>query len=333
MSCQDIQPAYDRTVVISDTHFGEAGALLADPAVLQRLTDELALGGPVGQVILLGDIWDLWRSDLTSAMLASRPCFAALSALPGLRSLVLVFGNHDYHLYFNLAENRALREAGRQGRVPAQPDPFLQEDAGSLREVLCIPRHIEFTVEYPFHLMEWQGRKVMLTHGHQVDFFARRFWWARTAWLARSAIKRVRGVSASDLELYNAPFFEALYLFGRVPEFSRRTSRWYRYMQRAARLLGISTPGRASYRRFTSVDENTREITAMLTELYPGHLPDVFIFGHTHRAGSGRIEVGGGPAGHPLVVYNTGSWLEEESATPATWLELDGEIKGLSLRK
>jgi predicted phosphodiesterase len=72
---------------------------------------------------------------------------------------------------------------------------------------------------------------------------------------------------------------------------------------------------------------------AMLSDLYPGHLPDVFIFGHTHRAGSGRIEVGGSRAGHPLDVYNTGSWLEEDSATPATWLELDSEIKGLSLRK
>ena len=330
MSCQDIQPAYGRTVVISDTHFGEAGALLIDPLFMQRLTDELALDGPVSQVILLGDVWDLWRSDLSSAMQASRPFFSALSGLPGLRSLVLVFGNHDYHLYFNLAESRALREAGRQGRVPARLDPFLKEDAGPLKEVLGVPEHVEFTVEYPFHLLKWQGRVVMLTHGHQVDFFARRFWWAKTSWLARSAIKRVSGVSSSDLELYNAPFFEALYLFGRVPEFSDRTSRWYRYMQRAARLLGISTPGRASYRRFTSVDENTREITAMLTDLYPGHLPDVFIFGHTHRAGSGRIEVGDG---HRLEVYNTGSWLEEDGATPATWLELDGEIKGLSLRK
>ncbi len=220
MSCQDIQPAYGRTVVISDTHFGEAGALLIDPVFMQRLTDELALDGPVSQVILLGDVWDLWRSDLSSAMQASRPFFSALSGLPGLRSLVLVFGNHDYHLYFNLAESRSLREAGRQGRVPARLDPFLKEDAGPLKEVLGVPEHVEFTVEYPFHLMEWQGRVVMLTHGHQVDFFARRFWWARTSWLARSAIKRVSGVSASDLELYNAPFFEALYLFGRVPEFS-----------------------------------------------------------------------------------------------------------------
>jgi UDP-2,3-diacylglucosamine pyrophosphatase LpxH len=343
MSCQETQPAYDRTAVISDTHFGETGALLADPENIERLMEELARGVPLGQVILLGDIWDLWRTDLATAIRAGRPFFEALSSLPGLRSLVLVFGNHDYHLYFNLAESRALREAGEAGEAGETGEasgksggvieipglsPLLEEDAGPLRDILGVPAHIEFTVKYPFHMLEWLGRTVMLTHGHQVDFFARRFWWARTAWLARSALKRVSGVSASDLELYNAPFFEALYLFGRVPEFSERVSGWYRYLQRAARLMGISTPGRASYRRFTTIDDNSREIAAMLDSLYPGHLPDVFIFGHTHRAGSGRIQAGL----HPLEVYNAGSWLEEDSATPATWLELDKEIKGLSLR-
>lgn len=341
MSCQEIQPAFGRTAVISDTHFGDEGALLACPENLERFLGELSspegAGVPVGQVVLLGDIWDLWRCDLSTAIQAGRPFFEAISSLPGLRSLVLVFGNHDYHLYFNLAENRALREAGEAGASSAAGsapgldplDPRLEEDAGPLRDILGVPDHIEFTVKYPFHLLEWQSRTVMLTHGHQVDFFARRFWWARTAWLARSALKRVSGVSASDLELYNAPFYEALYLFGRVPEFSKRISGWYRYLQQAARLMGISTPGRASYRRFTSVDDNSREIAAMLASLYPGHLPDVFIFGHTHRAGSGRITAGL----HPMDVYNTGSWLEEEGATPTTWLELDSEIKGLSLRR
>jgi UDP-2,3-diacylglucosamine pyrophosphatase LpxH len=317
-----------RTVVISDAHFGEEGAMLACPAAVERFLGELSAGGPVEEVVLLGDTWDLWRADLATALRESRHFLGRLYELPVLRRLVVVFGNHDHHLFFNPAENRALGGAGTAADTchPVIPPPFIEERDGLMRSLLKVPESISLVSKYPFHRLERREGTVLLTHGHQVDFFARRFWWAKTAWLARLARRRVRGVSASDLELLNAPFFEALYLFGRVPDFSRRTFRWYRLLRGAARLAGITASGSASIRRFSSLDENAREVKAALSQLYPGSLPDVFVFGHTHRAGHGRLALGS----RPLEIFNTGCWLEEDNATPGTWLELAPE--GITLR-
>ncbi len=313
-----------RTVVLSDTHFGEEGAMLAHPVPLECFLEELGEGGPVDEVVLLGDTWDLWRTGLPDALDSSRLFLRRLCELPGLRSLVVVFGNHDHHLFFNPAENRALREAKPGGGLRSTRPPLLYRDEGELmRSLTGIPPHIDLTAVYPFHMLESGGRRVMLTHGHQLDFFARRLWWAKTAWLARLARRRVRGVGPGDLELLNAPFFEALYLFGRVPDLGDRAFRWYRIFRGAARLLGITASGNASIRRFTPVDENALEVSAALTQLYPGFLPDAFVFGHTHRAGYGRTRLGL----LSLEMYNAGCWVREDGATPGTWLEIrDGEV-------
>ncbi len=300
--------SYPSALVLSDAHFGEDGALLEEVKVLERLYDRLEKEGRIQQVILLGDIWDLWKTDLATAVDKSRMFFRMLSALEGLESITVLCGNHDHHIYFSSSEYRFTDEKDERGGLARFPSPLWEKESPNMRRTLEISPQVTLRFKYPFHLIRRGKETMMLTHGHQLDFFASRFWWAKTAWLARLALKRVKGVSALDIELRNAPFFETLYLLGRVPELSERAHSFYRLFRALAKFFMISVEGSQSPRRFSTVDDNSKEIEHMLGQLYPGYIPQIFIFGHTHRAGVGKIKLGS----EKLEVYNCGSWLSQE---------------------
>ncbi len=303
-----MEDQYPSTVVLSDTHFGEEGALLEKVGFLERLYKRLKREGTVQQVILLGDIWDLWKTDLGTAVDKSRMFFQMLSALPGLEGITILCGNHDHHIYFSASEYRFTDDWQEERGFPRFPSPLWERESPALQRTLGVSQRVTLHFKYPFHLIQQGEKAIMLSHGHQLDFFASRFWWAKTAWLARLALKRVKGVSALDIELHNTPFFEALYLLGRVPELSGKAHSFYRILRALSRVFMISVEGNQSPRRLSTIDDNSKEIAQMLGQLYPGYLPQVFIFGHTHRAGMGRIRLGG----QAVEVYNCGSWLSHE---------------------
>lgn len=309
---------HGKTVVLSDTHFGDEASLLRERHVLSLLQEKLLKEGEVEEIILLGDTWDLWKRDFASAAVSSKPFFRILSSLPHLLRILVICGNHDHHLYLAANESPRVDKARKQVTIrrPLAGNALLWEDENDilgsmLREALEVPDSIKLSAKYPFHQMKVAGKSVMLMHGHQLDYFASRFWWAKTAVLARWALKRVRGVSAQDIETYNAPFFELLHYVARAPELAEKAYGFYRTLRLLGFLFGISSGNNQSIRRFTSIDENVQELRAMLLQLYPGYLPDIFVFGHIHRAGEGSTFLGS----RPLFIYNCGSWVGENGGS------------------
>lgn len=341
-------------MVISDCHFGEKNALLARREVVEELFSELEGLGGVDAVILLGDIWDLWRTGLEDAEAAGRVFFKALGERRGEAEVFLVPGNHDARLSFSCEERKIL---GRMGWsiFPGTGGGSLAVDGGGRAhdvhgDSACYPasfkgafwaqhaaltspdlasrcrlrlEDLEVELRYPFLALEIRGRRFLFMHGHHLDFFSRSFWWAKTAWLARWVLGRSPGISLSDIDRLNRPFFELLSSTAAVPELRAWEYRFYGLLRFLARLLRFQTAAGSSPRRYTSVGENAEEAEELLLRLLPGYIPHVLVFGHTHRAGMEHVEVGATRS----LLANCGCWLEDDESTPATYLVIDDVIR------
>lgn len=333
-----------RVAVISDAHFGEEGALLSDSRVASAFLEELEAEGGLDLLVLLGDMWDLWRRGLREAHAAGSGFFRRLRHSGVARKVALVAGNHDHHLALLCAEENLERELGwRRAGFPGgmdawDPTPFGGAAAGAgnpgaFHETPCpgltlsCPLEIEglsVRLVYPFLALRVAGHDVLLMHGHHLDFFTRSFWWAKTAWLARWVLGRSRGISLSDIDRLNRPFFELLTGTALVPEIRRLEYGAYRLLRAISRLLRFQTGKGSSPRRYTTVGENVYEARRLLFDLLPGFLPHLFVFGHTHRAGLERVRVGE----KPVLLANSGCWLEEEDGgSTCTYLVLDESVR------
>lgn len=319
-----------RLVVLSDCHFGHEDALLARKDVVSHLFRELDELGAVDALVLLGDVWDLWWTGLPEASRAGERFFRALGEWADRKHVFLVPGNHDYHLasYGEEGRQRRLlgweeasegqRQAGEHPRFPlAGVSNWMR---GDRVRVGALPLH-SF---YPFLHLEVAGRSILLMHGHHLDFFTRSFWWAKTAWLAHWVLGRSQGIALSDVDRLNRPFFELLTSTARVPELLSWEYNFYRLVRFCMRLLRFQSGKGASPSRFTSVGESAAEVRGLFSNMLPGYLPDLFVFGHTHRAGLERMSVGT----HPLFLANCGCWLEDDGENaPATYLVIDGTVR------
>jgi UDP-2,3-diacylglucosamine pyrophosphatase LpxH len=314
-----------RIVVFSDFHFGEEKSVLSGEDMVSRLFAELRELGEIDKLVLLGDVWDLWRTDLTQAVGAGDIFFRALADWKGPREIALVPGNHDYHL-ITFSEERRERanlrwDESREGYIILGAGP--EAEAGGLSE-----KGLALKVYYPFLPLVVRGKTVLLMHGHHLDFFSRSFWWAKTAWLARWVLGTSSAIALSDIDRLNLPFFEVLTVTAHVPELVAKVYRFYGVLRFLARLLRFGTKSGASPRRYTSVEENTGESSDLLGKLLPGYIPDVFVFGHTHRAGFSRINVGR----RPVLMANSGCWVEGSGdETVGTYLVIDDAVHLRSL--
>jgi len=309
-----------RIVVLSDLHFGDDSALLVREGLVERLFAELSALGDIDMLVLLGDVWDLWSAGFAEAARASAPFFAALSAWGIPQDYLLVAGNHDYHLWTACDDRRLRREMGWE-EVHEVSIALAPRDRAE--QWVCLVRDLPLWMHYPFLPVEVCGRTVLLMHGHHLDFFSRSFWWAKTSWLARWILGRSRGIALSDLDRLNRPFFELLTQTARVPELRAWEYRFYGVLRFFARLLRFQSKSGASPRRLTSVEQNADEVRVLLRDLLPGYIPDLFVFGHTHRAGFSDILVGE----RSVLMANSGCWVEAGDDTAMTYLVIDDAVR------
>ncbi|OFW56378.1 MAG: hypothetical protein A2V52_04025 [Actinobacteria bacterium RBG_19FT_COMBO_54_7] len=306
-----------RIVVISDFHFGEEGSLLTQRDNVERLFRELIELGRVDKLVLLGDIWDLWRTGLREAVGAGDMFFQALGAWEGPKEIVLVPGNHDYHL------NTFSEEQGQRRGLGWHEGPgssIVLTGDGAMWESRQV-KGLTLRLVYPFLSLAVSGKRFLLMHGHHLDFFSPSFWWLKSAWLARLILCTSQGISISDLDRLNKPFFELLTVTASVPEIVAGEYRFYRLIRMLAQLLRFEARSGNSPRRYTSVEENINEARELLLRLLPGYIPDVFVFGHTHRPGFSRIKVGG----CKVLMANCGCWLEDEECS--TYIVIDDKVR------
>jgi len=156
-----------RALVISDTHFG---AWTGEDIL--RESENLALLDPhldVDEVIFLGDMFDLLFGSQRDAFRAAEGLLALLrSRLQGKR-FVFLAGNHDHHMVSSAGERVVDLELAT-GKERSQLDVELRR-ADLFRAFL--ERHLE-GVEVDIRYPTYTFGGVLCTHGHYLDFHARR---------------------------------------------------------------------------------------------------------------------------------------------------------------
>jgi len=310
-----------RVVVLSDLHLGLEGAMLSHREVVERLVGELEELGDIDMLVLLGDVWDLWRADLATAARAGETFFQVMSAWRGSREMVLVVGNHDYHLRSYWEERNLRRYMGWEESEESSVILLDDTQAGGGDHPGA---GLALRLVYPFLSLEVRGKTLLFMHGHHLDFFSPSFWWAKTSWMARWILGSSQAITISDLDRLNRPFFELLTVTAHVPELVTREYGFYRLLRSVARLLRFQSKSGSSPRRYTSVESNRREARALLGDLLPGYIPDALVFGHTHQEGFGRIRVGE----RGVLLVNSGCWLRENGERRGgTYLVIEDGIR------
>lgn len=307
-----------KIVVISDTHFGDQTQMLADREQVDRFIGVLGGRGEISELVLLGDLLDLWTKTLVPALADARYFIEAISKLENVGRVVYVPGNHDHQMFMD-AFHLEVDVRVMQGdlTIPLfMPARFYGDTI--ISGLASHKTHVEFQMVYPFIVREVGGREVVLTHGHHLDFYSASFGWVKTFWLGRHIIKkRNRKATLHDIEMANIPFCGAMSVAPWVPELVTEGLRYYRVISFFARMFR-SRRMQQSPLRDSLIKENYDEIEGFLPLI--GHpAPACFIFGHTHRPGIGRIP------GTGMLVANSGAWTRgDDDKVPAkTWVEID----------
>jgi hypothetical protein len=179
---------------MSDLHLGRDISYLRsdDPryqgnrSALLELLQEI---GPQDELIINGDLLELSLAGLDQAYADLRELFALLSELPSFGRIVYVPGNHDHHVWRNLAEYACVNGRLARGLLPPSdleyPSHFVDRSfssrdpgqpclfafAGLWPEDKPAP---EFVVKYPHHLIDvpsdsGRSRHYFFTHGHFLE--------------------------------------------------------------------------------------------------------------------------------------------------------------------
>jgi UDP-2,3-diacylglucosamine pyrophosphatase LpxH len=91
----------DKIVVLSDTHFGDKSQLLTDKHLVERFCEVLSGMGTISELILLGDIVDLWMKTIVPALKDARFFIDSLSQLANIRKVLYIPGNHDHQIFLD----------------------------------------------------------------------------------------------------------------------------------------------------------------------------------------------------------------------------------------
>lgn len=313
----------EKIVVLSDTHFGDETQMLDDRRLVDSLMEALSGRGTISELVLLGDVVDLWVRTTVPALRQASYFIESLSRLGNIKRIVYVPGNHDHQMFLD-AFRLEVDIRVMQGDLTIPKFMPARAYGETLLGALAFPRsRVSFSMVYPFIVRQVDGKEIVFTHGHHLDFYASSsHGWARTFWLSRRIIKRRRKkATLHDIEMANIPFCGAMSVMPWVPELVEEELRYYHIISFFARIFR-SKSMQQSPLRDSLIKENYKEISGLLPML--GHPePSCFVFGHTHRPGIGRMPDTG------ITVANSGAWTQgEDTSVPArTWIEVDGDIK------
>jgi len=298
------------SIVISDTHFGLSSATLNDPRKVEQLMQELALyGSGCDEVVLLGDIFDLWRVNPEKAIRDSRFFLRCLSkAFPKVRYVV---GNHDHHLVVLHQEDEFMERVARGDLYPVYV-PTLQWQQ--------LIDNLNIDMYYPVYRSRCCHRNIIFTHGHHLGGIHA---------ISMQLVQKLRRLSGeetlpADLETMMTYAYESIYRsasIGEMVDFEDRV--W-----KASGLLQWFMTGATHSSRFTPVQSQYPAILKFLRDRNLGKV-DCFIYGDTHRAGIYQRK------GGPLAV-NAGCFLPDDGCgsipeLPDTYLVIGDD--GLTLRQ
>jgi predicted phosphodiesterase len=288
------------------------------------------------RLVLLGDVLELRQRPLAGALAAARPVLKALAAaLPRHAEIVLVPGNHDYHLLAAWFERHAVDGGSPELGISTAVDWVGGELLGDIAELMGAGR---VRARYPG---VWLRPDVYATHGHYAD---RHTTVPMLERLGAGAMARIVGepsdgpLTVEDYEATLAPIYAWVHEVAqhdgpRLRRSTRGTSAraWQmlegsssrrslgrRAMSAAfpALIFGLSHAGLGPLHADISGPELRRAALRAFGEVMARtsvNAPYV-VFGHTHRAGplprDDRAEWRA-PTGSSLL--NSGSWVYDRA--------------------
>jgi UDP-2,3-diacylglucosamine pyrophosphatase LpxH len=269
------------TVVISDTHFGLTSATLANPKKVDRLISEIwRYGEGCDQVVLLGDIFDFWRSRPETAIRDSIYLFKRLSELD--IEINYVVGNHDHHMAVMSQESEFLERIARGDIYPVYiPSMRWRQTINGLR----------INTFYPICSANLSGRRVLFTHGHHLNGIG-------SIYIQWERLRRLSGaeISPADMEMMMTCAYEGIYRSSYIGEMAGLEERIWS----ASSAFGKVKTG--ILRKSIPIDSQYEAIMRFIKERHLGQV-DCFVYGDTHRPGICRMD--------GLVAMNAGSFTHD----------------------
>ncbi len=338
-----------KTIVLSDLHLASNGGIdmLRRPEIREPLW--AALEG-ADEVVLLGDAVELRDVPLATAIETARPFFDELGAAVGDAPVVVVPGNHDHHLLDEWLERRRLEAAG-----PLGLEQRIRVEGGPLEELTGGMGRAELELAYPGLWLRpdtyathghYLDRHLTVPSFERLAVAAveRVLRGSRDEPADDSAESQDPGfASPDDYERVQAPLYAFLFAlaqsgspFERLggPNPSARVWQavgggYGRAARIRGRLLGsVALPGAVGVanrlglgpvKSDLSPGAITRAGLAAMGEVVRGLgiEADHVIFGHTHRRGPMRAEVGWRLESGTRL-WNTGSWIHSPWLLGAT---------------
>jgi UDP-2,3-diacylglucosamine pyrophosphatase LpxH len=297
----------DRIVVVSDTHFGDPYDVLTSSKAVNAMTDRLESLGAIDELVLLGDVFDFWKSPFSEAVARSRDFMSALYMLENVKRIVYLPGNHDHHVfrqYYNEQVSKNLREGLLEPPELTMP---LTTDCPIMGALRPKDARVPLFSVYPVHNVNVRRRQVFLTHGQMLGFFERSLWSPGQSRIATMLVRKSENLDLEEMERFISPFYEMMALSALVPGVLEGNYRVYRFLARTGKVLGLRRDSRVSTYRDTTIEQNAAEIEALLDH-FCDEKPDYFIYGHTHMAGRLELPISG------TTAINSGCWLSDAVA-------------------
>lgn len=233
-----------RALVISDTHFGAwtGEDILRDPETLALLETQL----DVDEVIFLGDMFDFMFSSIRNSFGAAEGLLELVRTKLQGKRFVFLAGNHDHHLVVRETEELLCLELA----TGKSPDELAGElNRTSFFRVLLERRlaGVEVDIRYPTYTFG----DVLCTHGHYLDFHARRGGTAPGRMLARvlwsiAVGGREHKPTIEDYEATITLLTAMLYTIAQLPNGTHAQRRAFALFQTLGRMVRRGTsPARA----------------------------------------------------------------------------------------
>lgn len=299
----------ERLVVISDIHLGDPLNELTEPACIDTLVTALQNLGPIDELVLLGDVFDFWQSPFHEAIARGRDLMGALFGLDNVGRMTYIPGNHDHHVVRMHLEERVARNL-REGEL--EPPPLtipLTDDCPVMDPLRPEGARVPLYMAYPMHRVRVRGRDVLLTHGHMLGVFEGSLW-RRRKLVSALLMSKDGTLDMDDIERFITPYYEMVALSTYMPGVVDGRYRFYRFVARTSRVMGLEKEGRVSAYRDTTVEQNAVEVEALL-DRFSVEMPDFFVYGHTHKAGRLTLPLSG------VTAINTGCWLGDRGMNDA----------------
>jgi predicted phosphodiesterase len=300
----------ERIVVVSDCHFGSRTSTLTLSDVAVSFLQELRGLGEIGEVILLGDLFDFWSATPDTAFLAAESFLNEISRI-GAR-IVYVIGNHDHHAFISCLEDRFLQDAARGNIMPMDYTHESIFERGFLKGL--VSSGTVYQVQYPRYWKTIQGKAFLFTHGHHLDPIGL----PNLESVPRRFLRRIESKPiflwdfrrAEDFEKELADSYEAAYRKAVMGEFITSEKGLRKFVGGAVNIcshMGLThgpVPVQNEYQRILRLVESLNKKVSC------------FVYGHTHIPGAYRTD--------RLYGVNSGCWLKEPE--PNRWQKLRSKI-------